>query len=188
MAHALALDARESVADNATELTVTDTLFVPAMVEEFEEDDADQATVTELRPPDEAPSERAARLRARRSAVVDVRRSQELVPDPAAAEFGSQPAPDLELLVLQQDNVRLQRELELVRRELNALRSSIDGSRRVAREATDQADVWRRVARETESALSCVAQERDHYKAYALGGLFDRLKACPSFEDVADQS
>ena len=131
MAHALALDARESVADNATELTVTDTLFVPAMVEEFEEDDADQATVTELRPPDEAPSERAARLRARRSAVVDVRRSQELVPDPAAAEFGSQPAPDLELLVLQQDNVRLQRELELVRRELNALRSSIDGARRL---------------------------------------------------------
>jgi len=83
MAHALALDAREPVGDDLTALTVTDILFAPAVVEEFEEDVADRATVTELRTADEAPSERAARLRARRSAVVDVRHAA--VPDPAAA-------------------------------------------------------------------------------------------------------
>jgi hypothetical protein len=184
MAHALALDDRESVGDDVTALTVTDMLFVSAVVEEYEEDVADQATVTELRPADEAPIERAARLRARRAAVVDVRLSD--VPDPASADLGSRPAPDLELLVLQQDNLRLQRELETARREVNALNSSIDSARRVARESTDHADIWRRVSRETESALSCLAQERDHYKAYAMGGLMDRLRSCPRFEDVVD--
>ena len=184
MAHALALDAHEAVSDDATALTVTDILFAPAVVEEFEEDVSEQATVTELRPSDEGPTERAARLRSRRSAVVDVRQAD--VPDPASADLGSRPAPDLELLVLQQDNLRLQRGLEAARRELNALRSSIDGARRAAREATDQADMWRRVGRDTESAMTYLAQERDHYKAYALGSMFDRLRACRPFEDDVD--
>jgi hypothetical protein len=187
MAPALALHTRESAEDNATECTVTDMVFAPMAVSvvEFEEQVDDQATVTELRSPDDNPRERAARLRARRSAVVDVRQVE--VPDPSAAGFGSKPAPDLELLVLQQDNVRLQREMEQTRRELAALRASIDGARRVAREATDQSDVWRRIARETESALSCLAKERDHYKAYAHGSFFDRLSACPRFDDVVDR-
>lgn len=186
MAPALALHTRETAEDSATECTVTDMLFAPLEVDvvEFEEDTADQATITELRPHDEEPSERAARLRSRRSAVVDVRRVE--VPDPSAADYRSQPTPDLELLVLQQDNVRLQRDVEQTRRELAALRASIDGARRVAREATDQSDVWRRVARETESALSCLAKERDYYKAYAMGGFFDRLSACPRYDDVVD--
>ena len=186
MAHALALDAPEADRDDVTALTVTDMLFAPAMVDELEEDVSAQATVTELRPGDEAPAERAARLRARRSAVVDVRQAD--VPDPAAADLASRPAEDLELLVLQQDNLRLQRELDAARRELSALKSSLDGARRVAREATDQADMWRSVGRETESAMSFIARERDHYKAYSLGSIFDRLRACPPFEGAADSA
>lgn len=179
----------EDDADSPTE--ATDIASALVLAAEVSDDDETAATAPVARSPaaPTSPASASARPAAHRSgrshrpAMVSMVPE---VPDPSALSpripTPERPTPDLELLVLQQDNLRLQRELEASARRIDDLRAVVEGARRASRDATEQAAMWKRVAQETQDALTQVARARDHYRAFALGGLWDRVRGCPPLD------
>lgn len=175
MTRAPAVRVLETTDDAATELTLTDIAASLAVVREVSDDDVTQATAPVTHSP-----------RMAKAKVTSLRRERSAIPDPAELDTRSNmagaPVPDLELLVLQQDNLRLQRELEATRREVSDLQKALDGARRASRDANEQAEMWKRVAKETEGVIGRVARERDHYKQFAHSGILRRLQGCEAFD------
>jgi|GEM_PF-4494589 len=172
-----ALQLAEPVEDDATELT--DLATAVALVHEVGEDDETVAT---------APAGPRPVVRPRPAMVAVVPE----VPDPAALSpripSADRPTPDLELLVLQQDNVRLLRENEAHQRRLDELRQALEGARRASREALEQVAHWKDEAAASEAALSRVASERDHYRSFAESGLWGRIRGCTHFDDTPPEA
>jgi hypothetical protein len=168
-----ALHLAESDTDDATELTATEFASTVALVHEVDEDDDTAATdFVDSRP-----------LRPRRPAMVAIIPE---VPDPSALSpripSPDRPTPELELLVLQQDNMRLLRENELHRQRLEELRTALDGARRASREALEEAERWKRSAQASADNLARVEAERNHFRAFSESGLWERIRGCEAFQ------
>lgn len=174
----------EDVEDDATELTdiVSNHPTSVVLVEESDED-AETVASGSMNEASGRPVSGSRPRQRPRPAMVAVLPDVPVVPDPGALSpsvpSADRPTPDLELLVLQQDNVRLLRENEAHQRRLEELRAALEGARRASREAADEATHWQQAAEDADAALARVAQARDHYRSFAESNLWERMRGCP---------
>ena len=162
----------ESVDDDATELTATDMASAVVVVSEYTEDDETMVSVASAPPPAQRP----------RPAMVSIPTEAPGVPDPAAIWNGDpssdRPTPALELLVLQQDNVRLLRENARYQSLLTELRHELEQARAAASAASVQAAHSQQAEAQAHLALTKLTRERDHYRGFAESSLWRRIRGC----------
>ncbi|HCH65407.1 MAG: hypothetical protein CL927_12225 [Deltaproteobacteria bacterium] len=162
-----ALQLTEADRDAATELDATEHVPSIALVLESDEDEAEAVTDGSFM------LERAS---TRAPATTQV-------PDPAALSpripSAERLVPDLEMLVLQQDNVRLLRENGDLRQQLEALQADLTASQDALRDLEYRSNDWQDQAEMHGELLREVMRERDHFRKFSLGSLWTRLRGCP---------
>ena len=162
-----ALRLAEAVDDDATELTRTD--VQPGL-------DTDDAP-TCVRAPFQPDADRTQPVVS--VVILDDEDEDAAPPRPAAPDA-------LELRLLRDEALRLQRALDGLRAERDQGLQELLASNTEAREALQEAADWQAVARRAEARIRALEHELAHFQAFARASAWVRLRGCPPCPPFAE--